>query len=228
MRSLPVSIFDPALKTGELFNEAHFQRHLFKLVATTTYYYTDCDQNVYFDGKYWNASGIKYSDLSYAIDQSATTGQLTVPNADKVFSDLILSEDLRSKALTIYRVWLNNSLGVVGFSEEDDLPIVFDGLIERIPRADRKEVQMNIISFGVGGNVICPRRSFEPKCSWLIIGGFTGTFCKYSGLETWCDGSEARCVALSNKENFGGFEHISDLQTKQVLWGQRVKTWGNP
>ncbi len=225
MRELPVLIFNSTAATGQLYNEAHFQRHLFKLVTSPIRYYTDCDQDIYFDSHYWTACGIKYSDLAYSIDQSITTGRLTIPNANKVFSDLSLAEDLRNKALTIYRVWLNNSLGVVGCSVETDLPIAFDGVTESLPRGDGKEVQINLSSFGIAGNIMCPRRTFEAKCPWIRIGGFKGTYCASTSTGTWCDGSKSRCAILLNSSRFGGAEYISDLQTKQVLWGQRVKTW---
>lgn len=227
MRSLPTAVFNPGAGTGLLVNEAHFQRHLIKLVASTTHYWTDCDQNIYFDSKWWYASGIKFSDLSYAVDQAVTTGNLTIPNADKVFSDLSLSEDLRNKALTIWRVWLNNALEVQGASVEADLSelVIFDGVTDNLG-ADRATGRVNTASFGIAGGIMTPRRVFEPNCPWTRIGGFKGTYCQYAGAETWCDGSKARCAALSNVVHFGGWEKISELQTQEVYWCQRVKTWG--
>ncbi len=220
MRSLP------ALVTAEVIKEAHFQRHLIKLVASTTHYWTDCDYKIYFDSKYWAASGISFSDLTSAIDQAVGTGSLTIPNADKVFSDLALSEDLRNKAFTIWRVWLTNSLGVIGATDEGDLSeqIVFDGVTDNLG-FDRKTGQINLVSLGIAGSVTTPRRVFEGTCPWTRIGGFKGTWCAYAGAETWCDGSKARCVALSNLVNYGGWEQIAELQNEEMRWGGRVKTW---
>jgi len=227
MRTLPLAIFNPGAGTGVLLAEAHFQRHLFKLVATATHYWTDCDQDIYFDSKYWYASGIQYSDLSYAIDQSLTTGNLTIPNADKVFSNLSLAEDLRNKAFTIWRVWLDNSLNVIGATIEADLSnqIVFDGVTDNLG-SDRATGKINIASLGIAGGVMTPRRVFEPNCPWTRIGGFKGTWCAYAGAETWCDGSKARCLVLSNQIHFGGWEYISYLQTQDIYWCRRSKTWG--
>ncbi len=220
-----------------LLAEAHFQRHFFKLVASTTHYWTDCDQDIYFDSKYWYASGIQYSDLSYAIDQAVITGSLTIPNADKVFSDLSLAEDLRNKAFIIYRVWLNNALEVIGATVESDPTlvnpdlsnlIVFDGVTDNLG-ADRSTGKVNIVSLGIAGGITTPRRVFEPNCPWTRIGGFKGTtWCAYpvGSAGTWCDGSKARCVALGNQIHFGGWEYISKLQTEEVYWCRRVKTWG--
>ncbi len=231
MRTLPLAIFNPGAGTGEILKEATFQAHLFKLVATTTHYWCDIDQDVYFDSKYWYASGIQFSDFSSAIDQATATGSLTIPNADKVFSDLSLAEDLRNKAFTIYRVWLTNALGVIGNATEAELvtnnQVVFDGVIESIG-SDRATAKIDIASFGIAGEITTPRRIFEGTCAWVNIGGFKGTWCAYpSGSPgTWCDGSKARCVALGNQLNFGGWEKIAELQNQEVYWGRRVKTWG--
>lgn len=202
-------------------------KHLFKLVASTTYYWTDADQDVYFDGKYWTAKGLAFSDLSYSIDGQTATTTVTFPNVDKAISTLFLGEELRNKTFMIYRVLLNNSLVPIGVAVEADLSIVIDGLVDSIPSGHQTQAQVGLVSYNITGDVQIPRRQIEDKCPWIAIGGFKGaTYCKYAGVETWCDGSKSRCDTLANSVNFGGFEYISSLQNQQIYWGQRVKTWG--
>jgi hypothetical protein len=224
MRSLPAAL------TTELAKQAHFLANLFKMDFTPTpYYWTDIDQSIYFDSKVWEPAGIKFSDISYGIDQNIATTDVTFPNVDKFFSDLSLTTELRGKAFTIYRALLNNSLNVIGCTTEsgaNPLPIIIDGYINSVPKMDRMTANFNVVSFSIALNINTPRRVYEPKCGWLRIGGFKGTFCAYAGAETWCDGSKLRCVELANQVNFGGWEFISDLQNQPVRWGQRVKTWG--
>ena len=217
----------PALITTELAKDAIFLKHLFKFVASTTYYWTDCDQDVRFDSKWWTAKGLTFTDLQYSIDGQTSTTTVTIPNVDKALSTLALGEELRNKSFMIYRVLLDNSIVPIGVATEADLSIVIDGLVDSIPSADQKAVQLSLISYNVTGDIQIPRRQIEDKCPWIAIGGFKGaTYCKYAGVETWCDGSKARCDALANSVNFGGFEHISSLQNDTIYWGQRIKTWG--
>lgn len=49
---------------------------------------------------------------------------------------------------------------------------------------------------------------------WHLIGT-----CRYSGAETWCDGSPDRCLALANRVNFGGFPYLTALQDAKFYWG---------
>lgn len=227
MRSLPAEIFYPIGGTGEILKEATFQRHLFKLVVgMVTYYWTDCDQPIWFDGKYWTPYGIEFSDLSYSLDQSVASCQLTIPNVNNAFSDLSLSVDLRNKAFTIYRVWLTNYLGVIGCTDERDLPVVFDGVIDSLPNSDREIARVNLVSFGVAGGVTTPRRTIDAACSWIRIGGFKGPYCTYAGAGAWCDGSKARCVELKNELFFGGWEEIATLQNQNIYWCRKQKFWG--
>lgn len=62
-----------------------------------------------------------------------------------------------------------------------------------------------------------PRRIHQPSCPWP----FKGSLCAYAGAETWCDQSFARCTALGNTINFGGFRYLPDLQDKQLWWGRK-------
>lgn len=41
-----------------------------------------------------------------------------------------------------------------------------------------------------------------------------------------CNLSAERCVELNNRDNFGGFIYISELQTKEFWWGSKQKIWG--
>ncbi len=221
MRTLPAALL------AEIAKDAFFPAHLIKLVATATQRWTDCDQDIYFDGHWWTASGIVFSEITYATDQSVATVTLTIPNVDRVFSDLQLSDELRGRALTIYETKLDNNLSVIGCTHESDLPIIIDGYVESLPRSDQEKAQLTVQSQGMTGNIMLPRRVYETKCPWISIGGFKGTYCGYAGAEAWCDGSWARCVALSNYLHFGGWEYISALQDSAPYWGQRVKNWQN-
>ena len=210
----------PALVTAELLKDAIMLRHLFKLVGATTRYWTDCDQNVYFAGHWWEARGITFDSTTSALETDAETISVKIDNVGDWFSDIALAENLQKKAFYIYYVALDKNLDVVGCTVEADLPIIFDGFIDAMD-IDRKEAVIDVISFFVTFRVLTPRRMHLTTC-WKT---FKSTECAYAGAETWCDKSKSRCVTLLKTDNFGGFEYISELVDGQFYWGRRQKVW---
>lgn len=214
MRALPAAI------TTELAKEVAWIRHLYKLTATATYRWTDCDQDIYFASNYWLAHEINWQSAEFSIESTVPTLSLVATDIDGALKNIALAEDLKRKSFIIYRVLLNSSLGVIGCTVEADLPIVFDGKIDNL-FFDRKEATIEIISHLCDWEVICPRRVHNPNCSWA----FKGAECGYSGGETWCDFTKSRCVTLGRQANFGGFEYIASLIDQNPYWGSRVKAW---
>jgi len=58
---------------------------------------------------------------------------------------------------------------------------------------------------------------YSPSCRWKV---FKGTECGYSGAATWCDRTYARCQALGNTGNFGGFRWLFSIVDKEIWWGR--------
>lgn len=54
-------------------------------------------------------------------------------------------------------------------------------------------------------------------CRWRR---FKDEECGYTGDETWCDRTYARCTALGNTANFGGFRWLPSLIGKTIYWGR--------
>ena len=59
--------------------------------------------------------------------------------------------------------------------------------------------------------------SHSPSCRWRT---FKGAECGYTGTAVECDRSYARCVALGNSANFGGYRYLPDIENKAIWWGQ--------
>ncbi|MBU2539168.1 MAG: hypothetical protein KKH22_12100, partial [Proteobacteria bacterium] len=60
-------------------------------------------------------------------------------------------------------------------------------------------------------------RMQSSSCSWRV---FKGAECGYSGIETRCDRSYARCAALGNSANFGGERWLPSIEDANIWWGQ--------
>lgn len=221
MRVLPASVLT------EIAKEEMMICHLFKLVATATYRWTDCDQDVYFASNYWYTKGIIFDDFEYTLSAEVPSLTFSYPNADKAFSTIALAEDLRGKAFTIYRVLLNSSLGVIGCAAESELDIVFQGFVDQIPGMNRLDAKITVVGHRITEGGLGPRRTHSGMC-WKK---FLSTECGYvdgtihPADDSWCDKSKTRCATLLNAVNFGGWEYIAKLADEELYWGARVKNW---
>lgn len=59
-------------------------------------------------------------------------------------------------------------------------------------------------SLNMEGSKIPGRRLLANTCSWLIYGGFKGSYCQYTGTAATCDGRLVTCRDLGNAARYGG------------------------
>ena len=84
---------------------------------------------------------------------------------------------------------------------------------------DEERLQMTVTSiFNRWSQRTLSRHS--ASCRWKK---FKGTECGYSGSATWCDRTYARCQALGNAANFGGFRWLPSIIGKEIWWGGQSK-----
>jgi hypothetical protein len=172
----------------ELLKPVMYVAHLIQINFTSrTFYWTDCDQDVYWI-RWYNNHPITYDNISQAGDLEAGTLRLTVSNIDKTFSDLVQIENIQDKEVTIKRVFLDANLDVIGIPT-----LIYLGYTDEIVIDETKAV-ISVADELIKWQTRCPRCIHEGKCRWK---DFKGTECGYTGSETWCDRSWGRCVALS-------------------------------
>jgi hypothetical protein len=216
MRGLPSAI------TAALALEITRIQALFKwTVGATTYRWTDCDQDIYFDGNWWTSKEFHFGLIEQAINGGITNINLRVTNVDRSLSNLALSAEIRQTSFLIYKVVLDSNLGVIGCSGESDLPIIIGGLIDSA-RFDRQDADLVIVDDMINSYVVTPRRTYYPTCPWE----FKGTECGYVGTATVCNHTKSQCVEYGKQDNFGGWEYINELLEDNIYWGQRTKNWG--
>jgi hypothetical protein len=218
-----VRIFDiGGLISAELAKEATHQVHLFKITAASTYYWTDCDQSISFDSQWWERKNIRFDAAQLSIDSKVDTISLEMENIDKSFSDWVLGENIQGKEIRIYRVWLDTNLHVIGAITEADLKdsILFVGFLDQIT-IDRRRARIQVYNHFIQWKKTIPRRIHSPNCQWL----FKGAECLSASTDVSCDKTWAACTAYSNTLNFGGFRHLPDLATKDIMWGTIAKNW---
>lgn len=204
----------PEALTIEIAKEAHSFCHLIKLELSSTYYWTDCDQDIYYSSQWWTAKPIEFDQAKYSLLPKVDSLNLRIDNVDKTFSTLILSQDIRGKKCTIYRTLLDNNLAVIGAAV-----ILFMGYVDAI-ECDVRTASIELYNHFIKWKTPTPRRIHSPLCPWTFKDTET---CHYTGGETWCDRSWDRCLNLINTINFGGFRWLPYITDKPIWWGRTPK-----
>ncbi|MBW2024368.1 MAG: hypothetical protein JRH08_00725 [Deltaproteobacteria bacterium] len=96
---------------------------------------------------------------------------------------------------------------------------LFNGQIDRWS-LDEAQLVMTIADMNVQW-ARKPLSRHPASCRWRV---FKGPECGYTGSETWCDRSYARCSALGNTANFGGFRWLPSIMDKEIWWGRQPKS----
>jgi len=182
-------------------------------------YYTTCDVPIVYDSIRYEPLSFEVGSASYGAGNILDSIKLRVDNTNQVFSSYLVGETVQGNECEI-------SLVLVG---DDNQPLanskitVFKGSIDSW-ELDEEQVSMTISTEFAWDLITTARQT--PSCRWKK---FKGSRCKYSGSETWCDRSYARCQALGNTANFGGFRFLPDLELKEVWWGKKwsefVRAW---
>lgn len=178
----------------------------------TTYRYTTLDVPFYTStatcsGTY-SPRGLKFDSVTYSIGNIVDQAILRLDNVDQVMTSIFVDGTSQGEDADIYVAVLTNSgteIGIVNF---------FSGQVDAW-ELDEDEVRITISTeFAKWSQKSAAFHS--PSCRWKV---FKGTECQYAGAETWCDRTYARCEALVNTDNFGGFRWLPDLENREIRWG---------
>jgi len=199
----------PAELTAELVKEYHAIFHLFELSFSTTLRITDADIDIYYDAHWWASKGVSFDSATFSASPKVDSIEFQMDNVDLSISNIIMNQEIRGKGCTIYRVALNKNMAVLGSTK------LFVGFVDTV-EIDGKRGRFTIYNHFIRWKMATPRRIHQATCMWT----FKGAQCAYSGVETWCDHSWERCIALANKLNFGGFRWLPALIEKSIWWGR--------
>lgn len=211
----------PAIILRELAKASQRQRHFLRIAVSTSKVlrFTDAGVDIFFNGKWYTARGFEYNEITKSFEAAPDSTTLSLDNVDGYWSTLVQSVDLRGSETVLFRVWLDANLDVIGASSESDLTAVLWGVWDKTS-LDQSKATVEVLDESIKSKR-SRLRKHSPNCRWI----FKGTECAYAGAETWCDFTYARCVALSNQVNFGGFQWLLDLKGKEISWGGKAKQW---
>jgi phage-related protein len=182
---------------------------LIKIGLTTTYYYTDCDIDLYYDGDKYLARGFELNGIEQSPGFASDAVSLDIDNVDRTFSAVVLSEDAANAPVSVYLQVLSTANTPIGTVE------LYNGFLSEW-NLDEQRIRIKIGSefmFWHKKSLRLP----TPNCPW----GFKSAECAYAGAETLCDKSPERCSDLGNYVNFGGRKFVSDVEEQEVYWGPK-------
>jgi len=220
--------FDASL-IDEIEKEVTSTFFLLELNLASTYYYTDSDYDIYYNGHNYLSMGFKFSDIAYAANMSVDKVSIDFDNVGLTMSAILLGEDVRNKTAklsfgcygTMGMVWDSGIEWDAGIQWLEGTTIIgvvdlFQGIISDWNLSETM-AQMTIVNEFILWKKKTLRIA-QATCPW----GFkeAGGECRYTGGETWCDQSYERCKALGNTDNFGGFRFLPSIAEKSIWWGR--------
>lgn len=166
---------------------------------------TDYDTNVTYNGVTYTKFPISFETISENSEGRIDTVRIVVSNISQVIEDYLETYDWRGKKVSIITVWAN---------QLNDT----DAYLQDVFYIDNYSSDQNNAYFTCASkfdvlDVHLPRRLYmRHHCCWE----FKSTECGYSGGESTCNLTKARCKELNNYDRFGGFPSIP---TRRVYIG---------
>jgi len=180
-----------------------------------TVYYTDIDDEVFYNGNKYIPVPFKINQFEYSIGTSVDNLTITFDNVSLIPISLFLNKEQRGKDVVLYFGALDNNGKLIGAYE------IFRGFINRINIKEEKDTSIAEIEIthelATWNRQTLRMQTY--RCPWR----FKDKNCRYTGTETWCDKTYARCQQLNNTQNFGGFPHLADIEDKEIWWGRKPK-----
>lgn len=152
------------------------------------------------------------STISYSAQATVDKVVVDIENVSLQMSAVFLNEDIMNKWGVVWIGFFDANNNIIGQPIE-----VFRGLVSTWKLSEPK-ASITIVNEFILWNKKTLRK-YQSACRWP----FKGVECNYTGAATWCDQSYARCVAVANTDNYGGFRWLPDLMERQIYWGKTTK-----
>ena len=147
--------------------------------------------------------------INYSAKSSVDKAVIEIANVDLQMSAVFLNEDIMNKWGVLWVAFFNDDNVIIAQPIE-----VFRGLVSTWKLSEPR-ASITLVNEFIFWNKKTLRKH-QSSCRWP----FKGIECGYSGAETWCDQSYARCTVLDNTDNFGGFRWLPNLMEKEIYWGR--------
>lgn len=205
MRNIPANILT-ALAGKELRPFLLFET----TIDETAYRYTDCDVPIFFENLF-EPRGLRLEPIQYSSQRIVDKMTLELDDLDDTMKPPFIAGDAQGSEAIMRAVVLDDDYKII----EGTAIIFFEGEIDDW-ELDEETLKVNIVSQFIRWSQNTLSRH-GASCRWKK---FKGIYCQYSGGSTWCDRTYARCEALGNEDNYGGFRWLPSIVEKDIWWGR--------
>ncbi|MEW6670233.1 MAG: DUF2163 domain-containing protein [Thermodesulfobacteriota bacterium] len=180
------------------------------LISAVHYRYTDCDVPLVVSAARFNPRGFKMDTIRYSLKTAVDSVKIEIDNLNDELTAAFVGGDPQGSAVTLQHILLSAGQSIIGS------PVIwFEGTL------DAWEFNESKISVTVTSELVRWAQNTLAKhsasCRWKQ---FKGAECGYGGEQAWCDRTYARCAALGNTINFGGFRWLPSIENKEIWWGR--------
>jgi hypothetical protein len=202
-------------------------------IEGTHYRYTDCDVPISYGGNLYDPLGFQINPIQYSTSRIVDQVEVEIDNLNSVMTSLFVGGTPQGSTVVVKLVVYTLSASVIWASgivwqagiqwmpsllQEAGSVTLFEGEIDSWT-LDEERLRMTVTSiFSRWSQRTLSRHS--ASCRWKK---FKGTECGYSGTAEWCDRTYARCQALGNTANFGGFRFLPSIIGREIWWGRTPK-----
>lgn len=151
----------PIELTRELESRVATICHLFEFGFSKIRYWTDFSEDIFYSSQWYSRKGIRFDRVSGTAMPRVDSVNLEIDNVDKEMSDLILSEEIRRKSVTIRMASLDRNNNVVSSY------ILFQGLFDGI-EVNQKIARVEVHNHLIEWEVPTPRRMHSATCPWVF------------------------------------------------------------
>ncbi len=157
MKTLPVDFI------RQLKLDARTITYFFELALkpTHTYYWTAYNQSLFYNANWYEAKGITFETVQNTLLTRADSMTLNVSNVDRKFSDLILANEIRGKAVTVKEAVLDRNNAVI------DAITIFYGFVDSM-EINQKRASIEVFNHMIQWKKMTPRRIHSATCPWVF------------------------------------------------------------
>lgn len=169
--------------------------------ATYRFLANDSAASIVIDSNTYYARLVKTSGITTSLDGTVDRMVISLSDIAQEFSTLISNNGdvLTNKECKVEEVIFSGDTSII----IGDPVLLFDGVMNSIQLTPMSLV-FTVERILNNHSSLSPNKIFDVNCQFR----FKDSKCGYTGAETKCDKTLARCQALSNVTNFGGYPSV--------------------
>jgi len=184
-------------------------------MSAQTIYLCNSDRTITWNGNAYTKFPFSVSAVKRSAGTFEESGSVSASNVDRSMAQLLMSEVIEGKNITIRKCYWNQDFG------HTEPYIVFDGQVDVASIEENNEDALVTLQYKNefwNWRAEIPNNAFGITCQHSFKSNTPG--CQYIGTEVSCDRSFERCTQLGNTSRFRGFRHMGLIMDNEIWWGK--------